>query len=207
MGVPSTVNLSLLVEHIDNLPRMYHLCDGQFYFDDEIFDAGVPSNEIFPFLRPDLKFTAIYRDVPESSFSFDITLNALKLLHKINGEDDALSALVDCAFTNKFSLCAEVLKSKNLKLPEDVLHNIIAFIYGTLGDACDTVNSLMTDATLAARARKKVADFKRLTAVRCGFPGCTLRAPLKCSRCRKVFYCSKNHQELHWKCHKRHCRP
>ena len=42
----------------------------------------------------------------------------------------------------------------------------------------------------------------------CGFPGCSEPALLKCSRCREVHYCSKEHQKTHWKLHKKLCaRP
>ena len=41
----------------------------------------------------------------------------------------------------------------------------------------------------------------------CGFPGCTQPAPLKCSRCKEVRYCSKEHQKTHWKFHKKLCAP
>ena len=39
----------------------------------------------------------------------------------------------------------------------------------------------------------------------CGFPGCSKPAPLKCSRCREVRYCSKEHQTMYWKLHKKLC--
>ncbi|GMH58370.1 hypothetical protein TrST_g998 [Triparma strigata] len=41
----------------------------------------------------------------------------------------------------------------------------------------------------------------------CGFPGCTEPAPLMCSRCKEVRYCSKEHQKTHWKFHKKLCAP
>ena len=38
----------------------------------------------------------------------------------------------------------------------------------------------------------------------CAVCGC--RAPMQCSACRTVHYCSKSHQKLHWKrCHKAQC--
>ncbi|GMH99897.1 hypothetical protein TrST_g1074 [Triparma strigata] len=46
-----------------------------------------------------------------------------------------------------------------------------------------------------------VAASKRVPS--CGFPGCSKPAPLKCSRCREVSYCSKEHQKTHWKFHKK----
>ena len=41
----------------------------------------------------------------------------------------------------------------------------------------------------------------------CGYPGCTKPAPLKCSRCGEVRYCSKEHQHADWKAHKKICVP
>ncbi|GMH85933.1 hypothetical protein TrVE_jg2668 [Triparma verrucosa] len=43
------------------------------------------------------------------------------------------------------------------------------------------------------------------SAAQCGFPGCSKPAPLKCSRCREVHYCSKEHQTTHWRLHKKLC--
>ena len=43
------------------------------------------------------------------------------------------------------------------------------------------------------------------SAPQCGFPGCTEPAPLKCSRCREVRYCSKEHQKTHWRLRKKLC--
>ncbi|GMH92404.1 hypothetical protein TrST_g1882, partial [Triparma strigata] len=45
------------------------------------------------------------------------------------------------------------------------------------------------------------------SAPQCFFPGCTEPAPLKCSRCKEVRYCSKKHQKSHWKFHKKLCAP
>jgi tetratricopeptide (TPR) repeat protein len=45
------------------------------------------------------------------------------------------------------------------------------------------------------------------SAPQCGLPGCTKPAPLKCSRCKEVRYCSKEHQKSHWKLHKKLCVP
>ncbi|GMH70457.1 hypothetical protein TrST_g3903 [Triparma strigata] len=41
----------------------------------------------------------------------------------------------------------------------------------------------------------------------CSYPGCTKPAPLKCSRCGDVRYCSKEHQHADWKAHKKICVP
>ena len=41
----------------------------------------------------------------------------------------------------------------------------------------------------------------------CFLPGCSKPAPLKCSRCKEVRYCSKEHQKSHWKIHKKLCVP
>lgn len=36
---------------------------------------------------------------------------------------------------------------------------------------------------------------------------CGVPANLKCSNCKNVIYCSKEHQKAHWKkCHKNECK-
>lgn len=39
----------------------------------------------------------------------------------------------------------------------------------------------------------------------CGFVGCTISADKRCARCQRTFYCSKEHQRVHWKTHKKTC--
>ena len=42
----------------------------------------------------------------------------------------------------------------------------------------------------------------------CGYTGCKIAAALlRCSRCLEVHYCGEEHQRLHWKLHKKLCRP
>ena len=43
----------------------------------------------------------------------------------------------------------------------------------------------------------------------CAHIGCDQPGELKCAQCRAVFYCSEEHQRLHWKKggHKRYCTP
>lgn len=36
---------------------------------------------------------------------------------------------------------------------------------------------------------------------------CGKQAELKCSACKLVTYCCKDHQKKHWKTHKNLCRP
>ena len=40
----------------------------------------------------------------------------------------------------------------------------------------------------------------------CGLPNCQTTALQKCSRCKRVYYCSKEHQTKHWKQHKHDCK-
>ena len=53
----------------------------------------------------------------------------------------------------------------------------------------------------------KSSKSQPVSAPQCGIPGCSKPAPLKCSRCREVRYCSKEHQTSHWKFHKKLCSP
>ena len=39
----------------------------------------------------------------------------------------------------------------------------------------------------------------------CSFPGCDEASSQRCSRCKKVYYCSVDHQKNHWKTHKVYC--
>lgn len=39
----------------------------------------------------------------------------------------------------------------------------------------------------------------------CGFPGCDCVSHQRCSRCKKVYYCSVTHQKEHWSAHKGTC--
>lgn len=40
----------------------------------------------------------------------------------------------------------------------------------------------------------------------CGNTECALKDLKKCSRCNAVYYCSVEHQKLHWKEHKKLCK-
>lgn len=40
----------------------------------------------------------------------------------------------------------------------------------------------------------------------CALVGCTETATYRCSRCRTSFYCSGDHQHMHWKEHKLTCK-
>lgn len=55
---------------------------------------------------------------------------------------------------------------------------------------------LKTSSGLAGSARRKCAE---------GFLACDRPAPLKCSRCKEVFYCSAECQRRDWKRHKLSC--
>ena len=39
----------------------------------------------------------------------------------------------------------------------------------------------------------------------CGLSNCTKQAKLRCTKCKKTYYCSPKHQAEHWKCHKKQC--
>ena len=56
---------------------------------------------------------------------------------------------------------------------------------------------------LSAVVRKEYLKRKE----QCAFPGCAALAPLRCARCVKARYCSREHQKAHWKAHKKHCVP
>ena len=198
------VNLGLLVDHLKSRPRRKNILDAN--------ERGLVDMHTLPFLDPKLKFRVLFKSVPESFFSFDVSPAAIKLLHKQQG-DGALMTLVESAFAHKISLHAEILKCMDVELPAEITANIVPFIHGkgltdeAIGNIVTTVKELMSDATMTARARKLVAEFRRgVTKSCCGYPGCDSKAPLRCSSCKRIWYCSKDHQKAHWKAHKKHCK-
>jgi hypothetical protein len=51
-------------------------------------------------------------------------------------------------------------------------------------------------------------DPEFLNPLRCALPWCTANGKLmKCGRCQLVYYCSVEHQKLHWNAHKIQCSP
>ena len=157
----SRVNLGLLVDYINGLPkRLYFPWDdesGEWMFDDSIPDY-VPAFEIESFLDPDLKFkflccgarsTArppLSSHIPLSFFSFDVSTEELKKLGR-----RSLRGKVDSAFEDKVSTYVDLLKPTTL--PEDVLYFILPYIYG--GEDCLTGEML---AQIVATAKKLLAE-------------------------------------------------
>ena len=39
----------------------------------------------------------------------------------------------------------------------------------------------------------------------CGLSNYKKQVKLRCTRCKKTYYCSPKHQAEHWKCHKKQC--
>ena len=39
----------------------------------------------------------------------------------------------------------------------------------------------------------------------CRLSNCKKQAKLRCTKCKKTYYCSPKHQAEHWKCHKKQC--
>ena len=119
----SRVNLWLLVDRINSLPKTYR-------------DLARPREES-PFLDEDLKFkilsaptsTAhppIKQHFPESFFSFDVPTKELKKI----GSQESLHDKVQAAFTAKLSAYAALLQRKNFAIPEEVLYVLLPFLHG-----------------------------------------------------------------------------
>ena len=136
----SRVNLGLLVDHINSLPKTYREW----------------LNEL-PFLDPDLKFKIlqsaargarppISSHISESFFSFDVSIKELKKLGR-----RSLRGKVDSAFEDKVSTYVDLLKPTTL--PEDVLYFILPYIYG--GGDCLTDKMLEQ---IVATAKKLLAE-------------------------------------------------
>ena len=44
-----------------------------------------------------------------------------------------------------------------------------------------------------------------MLATECGLSGCSEHCDLQCSKCKKVKYCCRDHQQLDWATHKKTC--
>lgn len=85
-------------------------------------------------------------------------------------------------------------------------------VIGIVGATCPNVDALVDqelDKTFNCRADIEVAEMKT-----CSYPGCAIGSLLGeknasklrlCSGCLQVRYCSKEHQQAHWKAHKSMC--
>ena len=122
------VNLSLLVDHINTF---YNRPD------------------------PNLKFNLLFNDsVPESFFSHEMSLTEV-----VGSDASSLRFRVDSAFKDHLRtfapLFASLLQCKVVKLPKDVLHVLIPFVYGddVWKDVFGKVGDIMSRNT--ARGGKK----------------------------------------------------
>ena len=134
----SRVNLSLLVDHINNLPIGY-------FPNDVMLDP----NLMFKFLYCGAPSTArppISSHISECFFSFDVSIEELKKIGR-----RSLRRKVNSAFEDKVSAYADLLKPTTL--PEDVLYFILPYIYG--GEDCLTGEML---AQIVATAKKLLAE-------------------------------------------------
>ena len=131
----SRVNLSLLVDHINNLPDDDVDVDPNLKF--RILYCG-PASVNTTNALPTLK-----QHFPESFFSFDVSTAELK---KIDGE--SLHGKVQVSFMRKVCTYASLLRCKNAEPPEEILTILLPFIYGdvfsdeALGDVVAAAKSL-----------------------------------------------------------------
>ena len=132
----SKVDLSLLVEHIHNLPDTYNARGKRI----QTYD--IYTHRTRPFLDPNLKFKVLYsgpssavasppltEHIPMSFFSFEASVEDLMSLHTDKG-DDALLLKVDAAFASRLCIYASLLRCKTAELPEEILSDLLPFIYG-----------------------------------------------------------------------------
>ena len=116
----SRVNLSLLVDHINSLPRNAN--------DVDAFDLD-PNLKFKILSAPSSSSTAlppIKQHFPESFFSFDVSTEELKQI----GSQQSLHDKVQSAFTNKLAAYATLLQRRTFDIPEDVLCVLLPFLYG-----------------------------------------------------------------------------
>ena len=50
------------------------------------------------------------------------------------------------------------------------------------------------------------AGAEEATTWQCGLPSCTATGTMRCTSCKAAYYCSQQHQRIHWKVHKVKCR-
>ena len=149
--ISSRVNLSLLVDHINGLPKRVYFrapewsdddessedATGEYFFDNDIPD-DTPACKIKPFLVPNLKFTILYggstceapakiiEHVPESFFSLKMPPAHLLSL----GGAFPLRDKVDLIFKRKLTIFVEILECCTVEVPESLLYHILPFIWG-----------------------------------------------------------------------------
>ena len=139
----SRVNLSLLVDHINNLTKPKMNCGRKF----KLLYCGSPSRKAnLSILPPPLE-----RHVPESFFSFSASTKCLISLD--GGDDNTLCDEVEAAFTSRVSVYSDVLRCRDApQLPKEILYVLLPFEYGnifgkdnnTLGQIVDRVGDLLS---------------------------------------------------------------
>ena len=122
----SRMNLELLVDHINSLPKWCRF-----------------RGETVAFLDPDLTIkilhggskkaapTKIREHVPESVFCFEITAIHLVYVQKIFGDFKAIRAKFESKFGAMLSAFADILsRFSNAELPDALLYDILPFLWG-----------------------------------------------------------------------------
>ena len=146
--ISARVNLGLLVDHISSLPDTYIYRGKRITFLDPnltfkvLYSGGKSSTAALPPLK---------EHIPISFFSFEILLKDLTPLWRSNGGkcDDALLVKVESAFACRVRIYAALLRCKIAELPEEILHNLLPFIYGDvltnamIGDIVSAVKKIV----------------------------------------------------------------
>ena len=75
------------------------------------------------------------------------------------------------------------------------------------GNAGDNAGEEKTEAaeSVVVSEETGVKRAKTKATRRCGLPSCAEKATKRCTACKAVWYCSREHQQSHWTTHKIEC--
>ena len=113
VAMSSRANLSLLLDHINNIPSYV------------VLDPNLKFNILYSSPTTSTTLPPLKQHFPESFFTFDVSTEELK---KIGG--NFLHGKVHAAFMNKISVYAGLMRRKTFEIPKDVLYVLLPFLYG-----------------------------------------------------------------------------
>ena len=158
----SRVNLSLLVDHINDLPKQYFYDEHEYSFDSDIPFDEIANDDVH--LDPNLKFKILYggstceapakitEHVPSSFFSLEMSAAQLKSLDDIT----PLHEKVHSIFKRRLGIFAGILQCSTVEVHESLFYNILPFLWGgdvlkgILNDVVTYVGSLLSEPKIEA---------------------------------------------------------
>ncbi|GMI43717.1 hypothetical protein TrCOL_g13530 [Triparma columacea] len=135
----------------------------------------------------EIKFPKSLRSIGVCSFGKCSSLKEVDLLHTNVKELGSYA----------FGYCRSL---REMKVPDSLQKLGYSVFYNCSKLVPSTINVNNDNAVVAY-----LRSIQNTTPTMCNYLGCTEPAPLKCSRCKQVKYCSKDHQRRDWKAHKTRC--